>query len=284
MQIIDAHAHIYSKPTLKQSEDEILASMKKYGVAFSLISNCDAAEFSSGVAEKPKNTTTLKCLKQVLSFVKKNPQKLGAAVWFRPVKEDGPSEELKLFVKENRRLIYALKYHPYCEQTPISSPLLDPWLNWAEEEDFPIIVHTAEDEWSDIGHLVATALKHPNIRFVAAHLQLCSDNSKGIKAMQDAPNIYADTAWVRMKIAAKVARKISPDRIMFGTDNPIDGLDTLANPMYQDYFTNHSKLNASAYDKLMGNNAISFFHLPLTPSYSRVEARSVEKAKKSLKR
>ena len=91
MQIIDAHAHILSKPTLKQSKEEILLSMKKYGIAFSLISNCDAAEFSSGATEKVKNTTTLKCLNQVLTFVKKNPKKLGAAIWIRPVKETGPS-------------------------------------------------------------------------------------------------------------------------------------------------------------------------------------------------
>ena len=266
MQIIDAHAHIYSKPTLKQSEDEIIASMRKYKISFSLISNCDAAEYSSGVAEKVKNTTTLKCLNQVLTFVRRNPKKLGAAVWIRPVKEKGPSAELKQCVKENRSLIYALKFHPFCEQTPISSPLLEPWLKWAEEEGFPIIVHTAEDEWSDIAHLVEVALKHPNLRFVAAHLQLCSDNSKGIEAIKSTPNIYGDTAWVPIKVAAKVLRQIGDDRIMFGTDNPIDGVDTLANPMYQDYFSNRSRLNKIAYKKLMRDNAISFFSLPLTPT------------------
>ena len=266
MQIVDVHAHLFSEPTLRQSEEEIRLSMRKYGIAFSLISNCSAAEFPSVGSEKVKNTTTLKCLNQVLAFVKKNPKKLGAAVWIRPVKENGPSPELKECVKRNRAFIYALKFHPYCERTPITSPLLEPWLAWAEEENLPIIVHTAEDEYSDIGFLVEAANKHPNLRFIAAHVQLCSDNQKGFAAISSTKNIYGDTAWVPMKVAAKILRKIGPDRIMFGTDNPIDGVDTLANPMYQDYFSNRSRLSRTLYENLMGNNAISFFRLPLAPT------------------
>ena len=284
MQIIDAHAHIYSKPTLRQSEEEVLLSMKRYGIAFSLISNCDAAEYASGVSPKAKNTTTLKCLNQVLVFVRRNPSKLGAAVWIRPVKENGPSEELKECVRKNRQFIYALKFHPYCEQTPISSPLCEPWLRWAEEEDFPIIVHTAEDEWSDISHLVEAAKKHPSLRFVAAHLQLCSDNSKGIAALYSAPNIYGDTAWVPMKVAAKILRQIGSDRVMFGTDNPIDGADTLSNPMYQDYFANRSRLSKALYENLMENNAISFFRLRLTPSDPNIKINAGAKLEPSPRR
>ncbi len=266
MQVIDAHAHIYSKPTLRQSEEELLSSMRRYGIAFSLVSNCDAAEYPSGVSEKAKGTTTLLSLKRVVNFVKRKPSQLGAAIWIRPVKEKGPSSELKEYVKENRKFIYALKYHPHCERTPISSPLLEPWLAWAEEENLPLIVHTAEDEWSDVDFLVKVALKHPNLKFVAAHLQLCSDNRKGFAAISKTSNIYGDTAWVKMKVSAKVLRQIGPDRMMFGTDNPIDGADTLDNPLYREYFSNHARLNRTLYENLMGNNAIAFFQLPLAPA------------------
>ena len=266
MQFIDAHAHILSSPTIKSSERNIIQSMKRNGIEFSLVSNCDAAEFSSGASSRVKKTTTLQALRQVIEFVESNPNKLGAAVWIRPVKENGPSNELKEYVRNKRHLIYALKFHPFCERTPISSPLLAPWLAWAEEENLPIIVHTAEDEYSDISFLVETSLAHPRLKFIAAHLQLCSDNEKGYSALLQASNIYGDTAWVRMKVAAKILREIGPDRVLFGTDNPIDGLLTLNNPMYQDYFANHSRLNKRLYANLMRNNAISLFALPLTPS------------------
>lgn len=262
MPIIDAHAHIYSDPTVKQSKVTLLKSMKKYGISFSLVSNCDGAEYSCEGVGKVKKTTTLANLKKTANFVKQHPSSLGAAIWIRPVKESGPSKELVDYVKENRHLIYALKFHPYTERTRIDSPLLRNWLSYAEEEGFPVLVHTAEDEYSSIEILAKVAQDHPKINFVAAHLQLLSDHQKGIEALQNTPNLYGDTAWVPMDVAAKVLRKIGDNRIVFGTDNPIDGLDTLDNPMYRDYFANSSHLNKKAYEKLMWKNAVALYGLP----------------------
>lgn len=266
MNVIDAHAHIYSSPTLGECEKTLLRSMGKYGVSFSLVSNCDAAEFPSGASEKVKETTTLNCLKRVVNFAKANPRKIGAAIWIRPVREKGSSPELRAYVKENRSWIYALKFHPFTERTPISSPLLTPWLTWAEDEGLPVLVHTAADEYSDIEYLVQAAKVHPSLSFIAAHLQLLGDREKAIKALQKAPNLYGDTAWVPMEIAAKAISLVGEDRILFGTDNPIDGLDTLANPMYRDYFENASKLSEEAYRKMMFQNAVKLFALPFRQS------------------
>ncbi len=261
MNIIDAHSHIYSKPTLKETKTTLLSSMRKYGVCFSLISNCDGAEYPSGATPKVKKTTTLANLKKTVNFVKQHPSSLGAAIWIRPVKEDGPSQELIDCVKENRDLIYALKFHPYTERTRIDSPLLESWLAYAESEGFPVLVHTAEDEYSSIEFLAKVAHEHPKTKFVAAHLQLLSDHQKGIEALKNTPNLYGDTAWVPMKIAAKILRQIGDNRILFGTDNPIDGLDTLNNPMYQEYFANATRLNKKAYENLMWRNAVALYGL-----------------------
>ncbi len=259
--IIDAHAHIYSEPTLLETKRTLLSAMKKYSVSFSLISNCDGAEYPSEGTPKVKRTTTLANLKKTVNFVKQHPNSLGAAIWIRPVKENGPSEELKAYVRENRDLIYALKFHPFTERTPVDSPLLESWLSYAEEEGFPVLVHTAEDEYSSIENLAKVAQKYPKTKFVAAHLQLLSNHEKGITALKNTPNLYGDTAWVPMKIAAKILREIGDDRIVFGTDNPIDGMDTLANPMYRDYFSNASRLNKLTYEKLMSGNAIKLYGL-----------------------
>jgi predicted TIM-barrel fold metal-dependent hydrolase len=98
---------------------------------------------------------------------------------------------------------------------------------------------------------------------VAAHCQLCSDNSAAFEVMKTTPNIYGDTAWVNMKFARKILTKIGPDRIMFGTDNPIDGVDTLGNPMYHDYFVNRLRLPAHVYHNLMARNAMKVFGIHL---------------------
>lgn len=269
--IIDCHAHIMSSPSLLECEDTLLASMDKYGVDFALVSNCDAAEFPTGASAEVSGKDALTCLKETMTFVKQYPTRLGAAVWIRPVFEKGPSRELREYVSNNRDHIFALKFHPYAERTRVDSPLLEPYLDWAEKERLPVLVHTAEDEYSDVDFLVNVANLRPKIRFIAAHLQLLSDHSKGVEALRKAPNIYADTAWVPMKISAKVLRSIGPIRMMFGTDNPIDGLDTLSNPMYADYFKNKSRLSACLWKRLMSRNAIDLFSLPFPKDFSEVQ-------------
>ena len=104
MKIIDAHAHIASWPSLKESERLILRSQEKYGVAFSLVSNCDGAEFPSIGDPTPKGKSTLACLKETLAFQSRNKERIGALMWIRPY-EEKPSEELVEYIKKNRKRI-----------------------------------------------------------------------------------------------------------------------------------------------------------------------------------
>ena len=66
------------------------------------------------------------------------------------------------------------------------------------------------------------------------------------------------------KIAAS-ERKIRAyeKALMFGSDNPIDGLDTLGNPMYEAYLRNKVKLPGRLYHNLMYRNAQKLFKIPL---------------------
>jgi predicted TIM-barrel fold metal-dependent hydrolase len=258
--IIDAHAHIASWPTLKESENRILESMKTYHIAFSLISDCDCSEYPSVGGPDAHQVSQEVGLLTTLRFVKQHPDILGAAVWINPHNET-VTPRLDKLIQNNRKYIFALKFHPYESHLKVTNKKLIPYLNLARKYNLPILVHTAKDKYSDISFLADLALKNPDLTFIAAHLQLCSDNSEGISALKRAPNLYADTAWVPMKNAKKVLLGIGENRIMFGSDNPIDGVDTLNNPMYQDYFHNRSKLRGHLYHNLMYKNAISIYKL-----------------------
>ena len=118
MKIIDAHAHIASWPSLKEAERLILLSEEKYGVAYSLVSNCDGAEFPSIGDPTPKGKSTLACLKETLAFQSRNKERIGALMWIRPY-EEKPSEELVEYIKKNRKRILAIKFHPYEEHLSI---------------------------------------------------------------------------------------------------------------------------------------------------------------------
>lgn len=236
--------------------------MKKYRIDYALVSDCDCSEFWDNGKRNKKALSAIGGAKRVLRLVKQYPNKIGCAVWVNPHFEK-VDDALYSFIDENRNSVYALKVHPYESRIKISDKRLLPYLKLARHFSLPLIFHTASDPYSDIRMLFALALKNPDLSFVAAHLQLCSDNIEAISLLQKANNLYADTAWVPLKNAKKVLLNVGEDRIMFGTDNPVDGLDTLANPLYEKYFRNSVKLPSHYYHNLMANNAISLFHLPI---------------------
>lgn len=259
---IDAHAHLASWPSLRKCGNFIIESNKSHNIDFSLISNADAAEFPSVKTRCKMGKSTLDCLKQAVNFAKKHEGHIGTGVWFRPFFEL-PNEELINYIKENKKYIYCLKFHPYCEKLKITSRKLIPWIRLARELDLPILVHTAYDEFSSILELEKVAKENKDINFIAAHLELCSDNEVAIEVMKRVNNIYADTAWVNIDKTIRVLNEIGEDRIMFGSDNPIDGLNTLDNPMYLSYFNNDANIEYSTYKKLMRDNAIKVYKLDL---------------------
>lgn len=260
--IIDEHAHIAHWPTVKECEDYLLSSQVKYRVSFTLISDCDCAEYPSVTKYGVHPVNQLQGLKKCVEFVKKYPSRFGALVWINPHNET-VTPELEKYIAQNKKYIYGLKFHPFESRLKVTSKKLEPYFALAKKYDFPILVHTAQDRYSDVLFLGEAAEKHPELRFVAAHMQLVSDNKAALAVLKGHPNVYGDTAWVDMRIAKKVLTEIGEERIMFGTDNPIDGPDTLANPMYESYYKNKVKLPGRLYHNLMYRNTMKLYGISL---------------------
>lgn len=260
--IIDAHAHIAHWPTVSSCEKMILLSQEKYKIGYSLISDCDCSEYPSVDKYGIHQISQLAGIKECVRFVKKHPDRLGALVWINPHNETVTPELLR-YIHENRASIFGLKFHPFESHLRITSPKLKPYLELMRQEHFPMLVHTAQDKYSDVFYLGLVAAENPDLSFVAAHMQLCSDNHSALQVLKDHPNVYGDTAWVNIKIAKKVLTEIGDNRILFGTDNPIDGIDTLNNPMYEAYLRNKVKLPGKLYHNLMYRNASQLFNIPV---------------------
>ena len=261
MSIVDAHAHIASWRTLEQSKRNLLLGMDRHGVDIALVSNADCSSFPEEGKSARKPIPCEQGLREVLEFAKETPGRIYAAVWVTPLKSPRPSEELIRLIEDNKTLIKALKLHPFCEKVPADSPLMEPYYDLAKHYGLPILVHTAVDEESSIGHLVGACLKHPELSFVAAHMELCSAHAYSFKMMKQTPNLCADTAWVDLYWAKRVLLEVGPDRVMFGTDAPIDGEATLDNPMYRAYFENRDGLEETLWRRLLGQNAIDLYRL-----------------------
>ena len=82
------------------------------------------------------------------------------------------------------------------------------------------------------------------------------------------PNLYADTAWVSLDSAISFIKKCGSEKLLFGSDTPIDGRDTyLKNKegkrsIYQDYFFELEKrISPAEYENVMYKNAQRIFSL-----------------------
>ncbi len=74
-------------------------------------------------------------------------------------------------------------------------------------------------------HLFNAAKANPDINFVAVHMDLDSDSKEAIDCISRLPNLYGDTTWVSVKTTLRAIEKCGSEKILFGTDNPIDGKD-----------------------------------------------------------
>ena len=99
-----------------------------------------------------------------------------------------------------------------------------------------------------------------------AHLGLGSDNSDALDVMAQADNLYGDTTWVPMSTTVELIKRFGSERTMFGSDMPIDGLDTYHhNPkgepsVYQDYFNKLPEIiSKKDLDNVMYKNARNIF-------------------------
>jgi len=257
--IIDAHAHTGYWPNLKECETFLLDSNRKHHINFCLFS-FDGSEF---VGESDKRT---RIVNQIIGFSKaydfalKNKNNFGMLCWIRPHTENN-FKEVESFIASHRNMIYGLKFHPYLSRLKINSPKLIPYFRMAEKFNLPICVHTAIDKYSKLSYLEKVAKDWPHLTFIAAHAGLLTNHKEALKAVQNIQNLYIDTAWVDMNSLIMFKEKNLLDRVIFGTDNPIDGEGTLDKEIYKNYFDNKINLNDKEYANVMYKNAIRVYNI-----------------------
>lgn len=267
--IIDTHVHIGKCLNFDMRPEEVLYSMERYGIDFSLVSNGEAGEFDHvgkpipQELQKPQNEV----FRDTLRFARENSDKIGAVPWLK-IHSELPDDEFKALLRENRDLVYAFKIHPYHSRVAPDDERLEPVYRLAAEYDLPIVSHTGGCEEARSVHMYNAAKKHPELNFVMVHMDLGTDNSKAIELLGKLPNLYGDTAWVPVVSTLKAIKRWGSGKILFGSDNPIDGKDTYLHnkngdrSLYQEYFNEfRAMVSPEDYDNIMYRNAKKLFHI-----------------------
>lgn len=126
--IIDAHVHIFTSPSIKESEDMILKSMKKYNISYSLLS-FDGSEYRDNRVKILYSQVEGSNIS--LEFAKNNKDKIGVLLWIRPHHEHNV-EDIEKIIVENKEYIHGLKFHPYCSRLKVTSKYLIPYIELAK--------------------------------------------------------------------------------------------------------------------------------------------------------
>ncbi|MDD6489956.1 MAG: amidohydrolase family protein [Clostridia bacterium] len=267
--IIDTHVHIGEMLGFDMPEQMVLDSMKKYNIDYSLVSNIQAAEYDSDLNIIPteQQISQTESLERSLKFARENPDKIGVFHWIKPAFEK-VDDKLENMIKDNLDVIHGIKVHPYHSKTALDDPKLEPYLQLAEKYNLPVAAHTGGCEEANSIHVYNAAIKHPNINFVMVHLGLGTDNKESIELLGKADNLYGDTTWVPMEHIIDAVNKFGSEKILFGSDNPIDGLDTYHNnpkgdiSIYPAYFNDlKGIIGEKNYNNIMYRNAIKLFNL-----------------------
>lgn len=226
--MIDTHVHVGGDEAgFEMNEEMVLTSMKKYNIDISIVSNGDSVEYGDGFTRVPEELqiSQEETLARIIKFCRENPGKIYGAFWCKPNHEI-ITDKIEKMLEENRDIIVALKVHPTLSNLSFADEKMYPYLEMAQKYNLPVMVHTANDEVANPMRVYEMACRYPKLRFIMVHMGLGTDNQLAVELMEKAPNLYADTTWVPVETTLEVIRRFGSERVMFGSDNPIDGLDT----------------------------------------------------------
>ena len=269
--IIDTHVHIGNMINFVMTEEMVLYSIAKYGIDFSLISNIEAAEFDHQGNPVPKELQQSQndLLKQTICVARRHPEKLGVLVWLK-LSSEQPDDEFEDILKNNLDIIYGFKLHPFHSKVAPDDKRLEPYYALAEKYSLSVVSHTGGCEEARSIHLYNAAKANPDLNFVMVHMDLGTDNSEALDLLGKLPNLYGDTTWVPVSTTLEAVKRWGSEKMLFGTDNPIDGKDTLLfnmagqRSLYQEYFNEFKEMvSQDDYDNIMYKNAVKLFNIKL---------------------
>lgn len=115
--------------------------------------------------------------------------------------------------------IYGIKVHGYANNWNLRHDGLKNVFRIADRKKLPVILHTGGSPESDAGVYAKLCQEFRKVMVVLAHGRPIH---QAIQVMINNPNVYIDTAFMALHDIRSVVESVGNNRILFGTDFPLD--------------------------------------------------------------
>lgn len=271
--VIDSHIHLYpsfvyenaSRWGNENSESYWLncvlpdsgPQLQGWATVDQLLTDMDAAGVNKAVIQSwywENHDTCIKSQSWQIDWVNAHPDRLMA---FAPFNAKGGNKAIELLKHAFDSGLSGIgELNPPVQGYNYDDPILDQALLFAAQANKPVNFHVTEPTGrthsgkteTPFGMLQAMALRHPNTKFIFAHLGgLLPFHEFNRHTKKALANVWYDTAAVPLLYDKSVYRKlcdsIDPSRIIFGTDYP---LRTFPKTQERPSFQNHLESLRSA--------------------------------------
>lgn len=228
--IIDMHTHIgtvenkYDMPI-----ENLIYGMEKYKIDYALFSDITAGE--PYTKEKDGYDFQYSINKSAVDLAREHRGKFGVLLWCRAAAE-GFNPQFENLYCQNRDIVKGLKIHPNIASLRCDDRRYFPYYEMAQKYSLPILLHTADTEFSKVQFVETIAKKYPTVKFILGHMSLGGNKDEAFRIIKENKNVYGDTAWVTLDEVMAARDFGIEDKIMFGTDSPIAGKETHGDKRY----------------------------------------------------
>lgn len=206
LHICDFHVHVGQFKGLYFSPAEIVKKLKKLGIsrwAVSSTSTCDR-DFNF---EKVKQ--------EILEMMALAPEQTLPVLWISPEMLEA-SKDLK---KYDILPFVAFKIHGISHKWDPKGKSLRRVFHIARERNIPLLIHTGGSPDTESGVYAVVCSQFPDVIVILAHGRPVN---QAITVMKRCQNTRVDTAFMPIEDIKQIVASGLSDRILFGTDFPID--------------------------------------------------------------
>ena len=141
-------------------------------------------------------------------------------LWINPA-VPGDADMAERMLRRYRNHIACMKVHPQTALIPLGDPRYEPYLQLCKAYGLTLAVHTEPGCYSSMNSLAAMAVSHPEVNFVAVHMELRGDHSQAMRFIASLPNLFGDTTFVPASDVRMAIDRCGAEKIVFGSDAPI---------------------------------------------------------------